>query len=473
MKTIFETVKEIKSGKLSARELVKEHLKLAETKGKELNAILTIVDEALAKAEALDERIAKGEEVGKLAGIPFTVKDNMMTRNVRTTAGSKVLENFIAPYTATVVKKLEAEGAILIAKTNCDSFGCGGSGENSGYGPTKNPLDETRVPGGSSSGAAASMAAGIGYFALGTDTGGSVRQPAAFTGLVGFKPTYGRNSRYGLMSMTASLDTAGVFARNVADVALVEMIMAGKDKYDATTYELEVPDYTKSLNTENLAGKKFALPKEYLQQGIDEDVKICIEAAVEKLKAQGAVIEEISLPILKYAVPLYYVIVPSEFSSNMNRYDGVRYGSKVADTYLENVYKSRGQSMEAEIKRRIMVGTYALSAGYADQYYNTASVLRKKFTEEITAVLSEYDAIIGPTAPCVAFKIGEKAADPVAMYLTDVYTVTANIIGVPAISINCGENAQGLPIGLQITANKFKEDKLFKLAFNFEKIFNE
>ncbi|MFQ5493441.1 MAG: Asp-tRNA(Asn)/Glu-tRNA(Gln) amidotransferase subunit GatA [Candidatus Dojkabacteria bacterium] len=469
--TISKVVGRIKSGNLSSVELVAYHIDLAKTRGKELNAFITVIDSALDRAKQIDSDIAAGKDTGKLAGIPFTVKDVIMTKGVQTTASSRMLEGFIAPYTATVIERLEAEGAINIGKTNSDPFAFGASGENSGFGPTKNPIDETRVPGGSSSGAAASLAAGIGLFAIGTDTGGSVRQPASFCGLVGFKPTYGRNSRYGLIAMASSFDTAGILTRNVRDTALVESVMAGKDSRDATSYDVPVPDYTAELDRRvDLEGVKIGVPNEYFGEGLSVEVREKVEEAIAKYSQAGAKILKIDLPILESVLPIYYVLVPSEISSNMARYDGVRYGRKLSDDYLENIFATRGKFMEDEVKRRVMIGTYTLSAGYAEEYYKTALKVRVKLTREIDKVFDSVDVIMGPTSPVTAFKLGEKNDDPLQMYLVDIYTVTANLVGVPAISINCGTDKDGLPVGLQLMTKRFNESQLFALAAAYEKL---
>ncbi len=466
---IAEIVAKIKSRDLSAEKLVQEHLELARTLGKELNAFTTVIDTALERAQEIDRKIAAGEEVGKLAGIPCTVKDVIMTEGIRTTAGSQYLNDFVAPYSATAVRRIEAEGAIIIGKTNCDPFAFGGSGENSGYGPALNPLDRSRVPGGSSSGAAAAQAAGIGLFGLGTDTGGSVREPAAFTGTVGFKPTYGRNSRFGLIAMASSFDTLGIFADNVQDVAYVEQIIAGKDPLDATTYDTPVLDYV-GLPAANLKGVKVGLPKEYFGAGLDPEIETAVRNKVEQLQQAGAILKDITLPLISKGIAAYYVLVPAEISSNMARFDGVRFGPKVSDNYVQNMMQGRGRYLEDEVKRRIMIGTYVLSAGYADAYYKTAAKVRAKLTQEIMQAFESVDVILGPTTPCIAPRIGEKTADPLEMYLMDSYTVTANLTGCPAISINCGETKAGLPIGLQLMTNRFTEDKLFSITRAVEQI---
>lgn len=463
--SILETVTKIKSGELKSEDLVREHLQKANSIGKELNAFITVIDSAVEKAKEIDRKIAAGEEVGKLAGIPCTVKDVIMTKDIRTTASSQYLKDFVAPYSATVVEKIEAEGAIVIGKTNCDPFAYGGSGENSGFGSALNPVDKTRVPGGSSSGAAASIAAGIGLFALGTDTGGSVREPASFVGKVGFKPTYGRNSRYGLIAMASSFDTVGILADKVEDVAYVEEILAGKDSRDATTYDKPVPQYFEKLTSKSdLKGMKIGVAKEYFGEGLDPEIKTSVMKAVEGMKQKGAEIVDISLPLVPTGLAVYYVLVPSEISSNMAKFDGVRFGPKVADDYYENMVKGRGEFLEPEVKRRIMIGTYALSAGYADAYYKTAAKVRAKLTQQVREAFQKVDAIVGPTTPCVAPKLGEKSDDPLSMYLMDIYTVTANLTGCPAISVKCGEDSEELPIGLQIMTDRFAEEKLFKIA---------
>lgn len=470
--SIIETAKKVRSGEVTAVELAKEHIKRAKTRGQELNAFITVTEEyALQQAAKVDELVAQGKDPGPLAGVPCTVKDVIMTQNIRTTASSQLLSNFVAPYSATVVTKIEEAGAVMIGKTNCDPFAYGGSGENSGFGPAKNPVNEEHVPGGSSSGAAAAQAAGIGLFALGTDTGGSVRQPGSFTGIVGFKPTYGRNSRYGLIAMASSFDTVGVLAQTVEDVAVVQGVLAGKDERDATTYEIEVPNYTKELDEGfDFKGLRIGIPAEFFAQGIDPEVEKSVKAAISAMDEAGAEIVELDLPILKYGIATYYVLVPSEISSNMARFDGVRYGQRESDDYYENIVETRGKYMEDEVKRRVMIGTYTLSAGYADAYYKQATKVRTKITQEMDKLFEKVDVIVGPTSPTPAFKLGERTDDPIAMYLADAYTVIANLTGVPGISVNCGESQEGLPIGIQFMTPKFTESKLFKIAAGYSKL---
>jgi aspartyl-tRNA(Asn)/glutamyl-tRNA(Gln) amidotransferase subunit A len=468
---IFEAASLIKEKKLKSEDLLRYHLELAKTRGRDLNAFITIIDDCIEKAKEIDKKVENSEEVGKLAGIPCTIKDVLMTKGVKTTASSQVLKDFVAPYSATVVEKLEAQGAIVIGKTNSDPFAFGASGENSGFGLTKNPIDETRVPGGSSSGAAASLKAGIGMFAIGTDTGGSVRQPASFCGLVGLKVSYGRNSRYGLIAMASSFDTPGVLANSVSEAALIESIIAGKDKKDATTYDIEVPDYLGEIdNLKSLKGLRIGVPDEYFQQGISGQVKESVESTIKKLENAGCEIVRFSMPVLKSGISVYYILQPSEVSSNMARYDGVRFGMQVEDEYLQNLINSRSKYLEPEVKRRIMIGTYALSAGYADEFYKRATRVRVQMIKEVEEIFEDVDVIVGPTSPTTAFKIGEKSEDPLAMYLADVYTVTANIVGCPAISLNCGFDSSGLPIGFQMMSKRFSEDRLFAISAQIEKL---
>jgi aspartyl-tRNA(Asn)/glutamyl-tRNA(Gln) amidotransferase subunit A len=460
---IEETVKKIKSGELKSFDLVKIHLERAKEINPLINSFITILDDesVLTKAKEIDEKIANGEQVGKLAGIPFTVKDLYLVEGTRTTFSSKLMEDFIAPYTATVVQKCLDEGAILIAKCNSDPWGNGGSGENSGYGPTKNPYDFTRTPGGSSSGSAASLASGVGFFSLGTDTGGSSRLPATYCGVYGFKPTYGRNSRFGIGAMASSFDTPGFFARHLEDVALLEEIMAGKDSNDATTYEIPV----EIQNSEPLHKPvRIGIPKEYFEEGLDSTIKEKIDGVIKKYKDAGAEIVDVSIPSTEYGLAVYYILVPSEISSNRARYDGVRYGKKVSDNYQDNMVGSRSEFLEDEVKRRIMIGTYSLSAGYADQFYKQASKVRTKLAHEFNEIFKKVDCIIAPVSPCPPFKLGEKSDDPLQMYLVDVYTVTANIVGIPALAIPAGLDDNNLPVGFQLMAPKFKEDVLIKAA---------
>jgi len=462
--SLTETVEKIRNKQIKVADLVAEHLKRAHNINPSINAFITILDNAIKVAKQLDERIESGEDLSKLKllGIPFTAKDLYLVKDVRTTFASQLMTDFVAPYTSTVLQKCLDEGAILIGKTNCDPWGFGGSGENSGFGPTKHPLDFTKTPGGSSSGSAASMLAGVGFFSLGTDTGGSVRLPASFCGLYAIKPTYGRNSRYGIGAMGSSFDTPGFFTRNINDMALLEELMAGKDINDATTQEVAVSNY--SEENIDLSKITIGLPKEFYGKGLDPAVKEAIDKKVEELKVKGAKIKEVSIPSTKYALGVYYILVPAEISSNRGRYDGVRYGQKVSDNYEENMVESRSQFLESEVKRRIMIGTYSLSAGYADQYYKQASKVRTKLKREFAKVFEEVDCLLTPVSPSTAFKLGEKANDPVQMYLVDIYSVTANLVGIPAIAIPAGVDNSGMPIGLQIMGKEFEEGKLMGVA---------
>lgn len=462
---ILETVQKIKSKAINVVELVKNHLELAHKINTETNSLITILDEsALTQAKNLQTRIDSGEDLSnlKLLGIPFTVKDLYLVEGTKTTFGSKFMEDFVAPYTSTVVQKCLDQGAILIGKCNCDPWGFGGSGENSGFGPTKHPMDFTRTPGGSSSGSATSLLAGVGFFSLGTDTGGSVRLPASFCGLVGYKPTYGKNSRFGIGAMGSSFDTPAFFTRHIEDTKLLEGIMEGRDINDATTQARseEIVEF-KAKNSEKLV---IGIPKEFFAEGLDEEIKIAIDKTISELKQAGHEIREVSIPSTKYGLGVYYILVPAEISSNRARYDSVRFGKKVSDKYEENLVQSRSKFFEKEVKRRIMIGTYSLSSGYADQFYKKASKVRTKLKREFDSVFNEVDVLLTPVAPTTAFKLGEKSNDPVKMYLVDIYTVTANLTGIPAISVPIGNDKSGLPIGLQIMGQRFNDDAIFQLA---------
>lgn len=470
IETIEITVRKIKNKELKVYDLIKEHLDRANLVNKDINAFITVIDNALEIAKELDNKIENGDinldnNTNLLLGIPFTVKDLYLVDGVRTTFGSKYMSDFIAVYTSTVVKKCLDQGAILIAKANCDPWGLGSSGENSGYGVTKHPLDLERTPGGSSSGSASGLLSGVGFFSLGTDTGGSVRLPASFTGLYGLKPTYGRNSRYGIGAMASSFDTPGFFTHNLEDMALLEGIMAGKDINDATTSEEPVVDYLEMLNSvdeSNLKDITFGIAKEFFTEGLNPEIKEAIELKIDSLRNKGFKIKDISLPTSKYGLACYYILVPSEISSNRARYDGVRYGPYVSENYEDNLTLGRSKYFEDEVKRRIMIGTYSLSKGYSDQYYKKASKVREKIKNEFNNAFKEVDVIISPVSPNTAFKIGEKINDPIQMYLVDIFTVTANLAGIPAISIPIGKSTNGLPIGLQLMSKQFSEDTLFK-----------
>lgn len=464
--SLISTVEKIKNRQVKVADLVAEHLKRAHNINPKINAFITILDNALEKAKEIDAKIEAGEDLSKyrLLGIPFTAKDLYLVKDVRTTFASQLMTDFIAPYTSTVLQRCLDEGAILIGKCNSDPWGFGGSGENSGFGSTKHPLDFTKTPGGSSSGSAASLLAGVGFFSLGTDTGGSVRLPASFCGLYSIKSTYGRNSRYGIGAMGSSFDTPGFFTRNIEDMALLEEIMAGKDLNDATTQEVEVPSYLNELNDIDLSNITIGLPKEFYGEGVDIDVKNAIDSKIELLQSKGAKIKEVSIPSTKYALSVYYILVPSEISSNRARYDGVRFGQKVSENYEENLIESRSLYLESEVKRRIMIGTYSLSAGYADEFYKQASKVRTKLKREFENVFKEVDCLLTPVSPVTAFKLGEKTDDPVQMYLVDIYSVTANLVGIPAIAVPAGKDKDNMPIGLQLMGKNFEEGKLMGIA---------
>lgn len=467
--TIKEAQEKLAAGEVASVDLTRACLKRIEEANDKLNAVLTVCEEeALAEAKTADERRARGE-TGPLLGIPYLAKDNILTRGVRTTAASKILENYVAPYDATVIKNLREAGAVLLGKTNLDEFAHGASTENSAFGPTRNPYDLERVPGGSSGGSAAAVAADLCLFALGTDTGGSIRCPASFCGVTGLKPTYGRSSRYGLVAMTSSTDVPGPLAKTAEDVALVQEIISGKDRFDSTTVECEVDDYTEEIK-ERLYGLKIGLPEEFFTEGTDQAVRELVGRAIDKLKEAGVEFVEVSLPHTKYAVPVYYIVTPSEVSSNLARHDGIRYGFSV---YGENhdilsVYKkSRGAGFGPEAKRRIMLGTYALSAGYYDAYYLRAQKVRTKIRRELDAVLEKVDCLLTPTSPHPAFKIGEKAADPLQMYLEDIFVTSASLAGLPALALPCGF-VHELPVGMQLIGKRFDESTLLKAGHQYQ-----
>ena len=436
----------------------------------DLNAFITVAEEsALRQAATLDRAAEAGEPLPPLAGAIMAVKDNMVIRDVRTTAGSRILYNYKPPYTATAVERLESAGAIIIGKTNCDEFAMGSSNENSAYGPVKNPWDTSRVPGGSSGGSAVAVAAGMAMGALGSDTGGSIRQPASLSGVVGLKPTYGRVSRYGLIAFGSSLDQIGPFARCVRDAARLLGVIAGRDERDSTSSNTEVDDYTQALS-QDVRGLRVGIPREYYGEGLDPEVRASIETAIDRFKDLGAEIVDVSLPSTQYAVPVYYLIATAEASSNLARYDGVRYGFRAEDAAtLKQMYsRTREEGFGAEVKRRIMLGTYALSAGYYDAYYGKAQKVRAIIERDFRAAFASCDILATPTAPTPAFKLGEKADDPLEMYLSDIYTITANLAGVPGVSLPCGLSTAGLPIGIQLIGRHFDEAKLLSAAHNLE-----
>ena len=457
--------------KVSAEEIAREALKFAEAENSKTNAYLTFAPErALAAAQAVDRKIAAGEDPGPLAGVPIAIKDVIVTRGLRTTCGSRMLENYIPPYDATAVIRIEQAGGVLLGKTNCDEFAMGSSNENSAFGPVRNPVALDRVPGGSSGGSAAVIAQGTAVLSLGSDTGGSIRQPASFCGVTGVTPTYGRVSRYGLTAFASSLDHIGPFSRTVRDSARLLQVMAGRDEMDSTSASAPVPDYVAALDG-NIRGMKIGIPKEYFD-GLAIDTGDLIQAAIGKLQKLGCEIREIRLPHTAYAVGCYYIICTAEASSNLARYDGVRYTtrSSAAGTLQEMYRQTRDEGFGAECKRRIMLGTYVLSSGYYDAYYLKAQKVRALVAQDYAQAFAQVDAIVGPVSPFPAFKLGEKVDDPTAMYLSDIYTVTGSLAGIPCMSVPAGKNAEGLPVGLQVLANHFNETTMFRVADAFERV---
>ena len=470
--TVASTRTAIMERQFSAGALTQNFYKKIAAEDAAVGAYLTLCkDRALAKAAEIDSLADKGDPLPPLAGVPIAVKDVMVIRGVRSTAGSKILENFISPYNCTAVGRLESAGAIVLGKTNCDEFAMGSSNENSGYFPVHNPRDLSRVPGGSSGGSAAAVAAGTAVAALGSDTGGSIRQPAAFCGVVGLMPTYGRVSRYGLIAFASSLDHIGPLTKSVNDAAILLRYIAGRDPMDSTTAEVPVPNYEQEIG-KPVAGLRLGVPREYFGEGLDREIRSAIETAIQTMAAAGCEIVPVSLPHTEYAIPTYYVIATAEASSNLARFDGVRYGyrSGGARTLSEMYRRSRDQGFGAEVKRRIMLGTYALSAGYYDAYYLKAQRVRSLLTQDFDNVFRQVDALITPASPTTAFKLGEKTDDPLAMYLSDIYTVTADLAGIPGICVPCGETTSGLPIGLQILGRHFDESTMLRIAHAYEHV---
>ena len=436
----------------------------------DVQAYLTITrEEALAQAKAVDDKIAKGEEIAFLEGIPGAIKDNICTKGIKTTCASKILQKFVPPYDATVMQKLEAQNPVVLGKTNLDEFAMGGSTENSAYHPTCNPWNTDCVPGGSSGGSAAAVAAGTAVWALGSDTGGSIRQPASFCGVVGMKPTYGRVSRYGLVAYASSLDQIGPITKDVTDCAHILNIIAGRDEMDSTSLDVQVPDFTKAL-VQDVKGLKIGLPKEYFVKGMDPEVEAAVKNGVKELEKLGAEVVEISLPNTDYAISTYYLIAPAEAATNLARYDGVSYGERAEDAadLVEMMTKTRTQYLGEEVKRRIMIGNYALSAGYYDAYYLKALKVRRLVKEDYDKAFKDVDVIICPAAPSVAYKIGEKIANPLEMYLQDACTVPLNLAGLPGISVPCGYNKDKMPIGMQIIGKALDEETILRVAYTYE-----
>jgi len=472
---IKELHQKLVNKEITAVELINHYFNIIEEKDNQIKAFLSLVEKekVLKQAEQIDEKINKGENINLLEGIPFAIKDNMLALGTRTTAGSKILEDYESGFESTAVKSLKDQGAILIGKTNMDEFAMGSSTENSAFFPTKNPCDLTRVPGGSSGGSAAAVKSEMVPFALGSDTGGSVRQPASFCGIVGFKPSYGTVSRYGLIAMASSLDIISPLTQTVEDAELVFKIIAGQDSMDSTSFNLPTDSDKKKDKEFKIEDLVFGLPKEYFQKGLDDVIKKKIEEAIKKIESQGAKIKEVSLPTSSYALSCYYIIMPAEISANLARFDGIRYGG-IKNLKIDNLrdlyFKNRGQGFGAEVRRRIILGTHVLSSGYYDAYYKKAQQVRKLINEDFNKVFQEVDFLLTPTSPTLPFKIGEKSDNPLAMYLSDIFTVGANISGVPAINLPCAWTENNLPVGLQLIGSYLSDYQLLQAAKLIEKI---
>ena len=465
-KTLAELRAEIAEGRTKATDLAASYYERIAQVNPHLNVYLSLTKErALAQAARVDDLAAKGDPLPPLAGIPVGIKDVLVMKGAPATAGSKILKGYRPPYDATAVAKLEAAGAVLLGKLNCDEFAMGSSNENSAYGPVRNPVDTERVPGGSSGGSAAAVAANMAVATLGSDTGGSIRQPASFCGVVGVLPTYGRVSRYGLIAYASSLDRVGPFASNVRDAATLLGVIAGHDPMDATSSPAPVPDYA-AESDKPVAGLRVGVPAEYFAEGLYPEVRTAVEAGIAALKAAGCEIKPVSMPNTRYAVPTYYLIATAEASANLARFDGVRYGprSKDSETLADMYRHSRDEGFGAEVKRRILLGTYALSAGYYDAYYLKAQQVRRILAEEYLRAFAEVDVVVTPTAPTAAFKLGEKTGDPLAMYLADIYTVTASLAGICCVNVPCGATKSGLPVGMQVLAAHLNEGTAFRVA---------
>lgn len=468
--TVHELIEKIKKKELTVTQITQAYLDRIKEKEPEIQAFMTVLEEdALKKAKEIDDKLSKGEITSLLAGIPIGIKDNICTKGVRTTCSSKMLENFIAPYDATVMEKINAENMILLGKMNMDEFAMGTTTEHSAFKITKNPWDLTRVPGGSSGGSAASVAGEMAPWTLGSDTGGSIRQPASLCGVVALKPTYGLVSRYGLVAFASSLDQIGPITKDVEDAALLLNVIAGYDEKDTTSANREKRDYCKALKND-VKGLRIGVPKEYFGEGIDPEVTEAIQKAIEEYKTMGALVEECSLPIAEYALATYYIIACAEASSNLGRFDGIRYGYRTAnyDNLKDLFVNSRTEGFGEEVKRRIILGTYVLSSGYYDAYYKKAQQVRTLIKNVFAEAFQKYDILIAPTSPTVAFKIGEKLSNPLQMYMADICTVPVNLGGLPAISIPCGVNKEGMPIGMQIIGKQFDEETILNAAYTYE-----
>lgn len=466
----------VRTKKISAVEVTKHFLERVRTLDQKLNSFISVNEKSLEEAAAIDARLAHGEDPGVLTGVPIAIKDALCTEGLRTTAASNALRNFIPPYSATVVKRLKEAGAVVLGKTNLDEFAMGSSNETSAFGPVRNPWNPDYVPGGSSGGSAAALAARLAPGAIGTDTGGSIRQPASFCGVYGMKPTYGRVSRYGVIAYASSLDQVGPMANSTEDCALLLEAIAGECSHDATSAQIKVPNWTKELSSEGeLKGICVGLPKEFFESGLEKDVRQAVERAVKTIKDLGAEVVEVSLPLARHAVAVYYLIATSEASSNLARYDGIRYGHRAnfheAPAFnLEEFYsRTRGEAFGVEVKRRIMLGTYALSSGYYDAYYRKASQVRRLLRDQFIEAFKTCDVIISPVATSPAFKIGDRISDPMAMYMNDVFTTSANLAGLPGMSVPAGFSENGLPIGVQLLAKHFDESRLFRVSLGLER----
>jgi aspartyl-tRNA(Asn)/glutamyl-tRNA(Gln) amidotransferase subunit A len=468
--TAVELGKKIKAGELTAVDATKQALAQIEALDQDLNCYVTVeADKALARAEEVQKQIEAGTLAGPLAGVPVAIKDNMCTSGILTTCSSKILSNFVPTYTSTAVERLEAAGAIILGKTNMDEFAMGSTTETSYYGPTKNPWNTDRVPGGSSGGSAAAVAANECFYALGSDTGGSIRQPAAFCGVTGIKPTYGTVSRYGLIAYGSSLDQIGPIAKDVTDCATILETIVAHDEKDSTSVQVEDSNYTVAL-VDDVTGMKIGIPRDYLGEGLDQEVKDAILTAAKELENKGAIVEEFDLNLVEYAIPAYYVVASAEASSNLSRFDGVKYGFRVKDfDGLHDMYKkTRSQGFGPEVKRRIMLGSFVLSSGYYDAYYVKALKVKALIKQAFDKAFEQYDMILGPTAPTTALKLGDNLSDPIKMYLGDIYTVSVNLAGLPAISVPCGTDSKGLPIGMQLIGDSFQEKKIIQAAYAYE-----
>ncbi|MFN7454266.1 MAG: Asp-tRNA(Asn)/Glu-tRNA(Gln) amidotransferase subunit GatA [Pseudobdellovibrionaceae bacterium] len=475
--TASQLASKIQSKELSAREVAKYFYERAQSLNEKLNAFITFNEKILKDAEEIDQRVSRGESLGRLAGVPLGVKDMFCTRGMRTTAGSRILENFVPPYDSTVVSRLRREGALVLGKLNQDEFAMGSSGETSYFGTCKNPWDLTKTPGGSSGGSAAAQSAGLAALCLGTDTGGSIRQPASFCGVYGIKPTYGRVSRYGIVSYASSLDQAGPISKNVTDAAVALEIISGKDPMDMTSSEAPVPAFSQHLNS-SMKGKRIAVLKEYENSdGLSSDVYQAYMRTIEYLKKEGAHVEQISCPHAVHGVSVYYLVATAEASSNLSRYDGVKFGYRakfdnISSTSLKDFYsQTRSEGFGPEVKRRIMLGTYCLASGYYDAYYKKASQVRRLIRDEFIRSMQGFDAIISPVTSTTAFNIGEKISDPVKMYMNDIFTVCTNLAGLPAASVPVGKDKNGLPIGVQVQALPFCEQSVLDVSYAIELAF--